>query len=71
LIIRGKVSEYFRGFSLRLKKLLDFKITRDKIDYLRNKKDIGISAWKEGEVIGKKAKNEIKKNKFITYDNLY
>jgi sialic acid synthase SpsE len=47
------------------------KITRDKIDYLRNKKDIGISAWKEGEVIGKKAKNEIKKNKFITYDNLY
>lgn len=46
------------------------KITSDKLDYLRTKQDIGISAWKEENILGLQARTNINKSEFLLYTNL-
>lgn len=49
----------------------DEVITEEKLLYLRNKRKSGISAWRQCEVVGKRAKIKLKKNTFIEIDDIY
>lgn len=46
------------------------EINIDKIYYLRNKLELGISAWEEQNIIGKKAKIKIIKDEFLEYSKI-
>ena len=47
------------------------KITKDKIKFLRNKNEYGISAWDEKKILGYKVTKKIKKGQFIKYNDIY
>ena len=49
----------------------DEEITNNNISYLRNKIKIGVSAWDEKMVLGKKSKIKLNRNDLIEYKNLY
>ena len=46
------------------------QINIDKIYYLRNKLELGISAWEEQNIIGKKANIKINKDEFLEYSKI-
>lgn len=46
-------------------------VSKDHINYLRTKNGVGVSAWKESDIIGKRIKKNIEKNTFIEFSDLY